>query len=132
MIKSGKMKGYLAFENSSPVGWCNVNDFSTFYRVYSTHEVASLNREGKTAAIICFIIDSNHRGKGIARMLLKQAISDCRQQGFSSLEAYPRLGNELSQADQFHGPLPLYLSEGFEIKKSYGRYAVVCHNLQPG
>ncbi len=124
-IQAGKMKGYLAFENKLPVGWCNVNEYKVFPRMSVYKGLESLERKGKTASVICFIISTAHRGKGIARKLLKQASSDYAKQGFDFLEAFPRTGENLSQADQFHGPLQLYLNEGFSITSDFEKYVVV-------
>ena len=128
-IKAGKMKGYLAFENSLPVGWCNVNEHQAFPRMSVYKGVESLVRKGKTASVICFIIAHTHRGKGIARMMLRQAASDYSGKGFDFLEAFPRTGVPLTPADQFHGPLQLYLSEGFEVSNNFEKYAVVNKRL---
>lgn len=132
LILSQKMNGYLAFDGDDPVGWCNVNTYQSFPRLSFDidKKLIDTKRDGMVASVICFIIAITHRGKGIARSLLKQAITDFSTNGFDAMEAYPRKGANLTPADQFHGPLQLYLNEGFEVVKEFEKYSLVRKNLR--
>lgn len=123
-IQSGTLQGYLAYEGSQAVGWCNVNGKTSFPLLIREKELLHDEASSKTAAIICFVISPQHRGKGIARKLLQHAIAGYAAKGVEAIEAYPYKG-ELSPADQFHGPLELFLSEGFSVLKEFERFSVV-------
>ncbi|MBY9008391.1 MAG: GNAT family N-acetyltransferase [Candidatus Lokiarchaeota archaeon] len=113
LIKKEKMKGLLAFVNSKPVGWCNVNSKDAYKKTPIDSESED-TLEGKIASIVCFLIAPAHRKKGIARKLLKHAIKTLKEEDFTSIEAYPRKG-DLSDAHSYHGPVSLFDSEGFIV-----------------
>lgn len=129
-IRKGKVSGYLAFENNVPVAWVNVNARSSLPRLKVIDKIAFFKSHGEAASVVCFVVSFLYRGKGLARKLLRHAIADCTRKGFDSLEAYPRLGENLTPADQFHGPLQLYLSEGFDLVKEYETMAIVQRKLK--
>src|SRR4030042_1999813 len=107
LILAGGMHGYLAYADGQPVGWCNANDKSSYRRLLDEKELWDADSD-KVGAIVCFIIAPDQRRKGIARQLLQGVCSGFESQGYDYVEAYPRQG-ELSAADQYHGPLSLYI-----------------------
>ncbi len=130
LILAGAMHGYLAYADGQPVGWCNANDKSSYRRLLDDKEL--WDSEGnKVGAIVCFIIAPDQRKKGIARQLLQGVCSGFESQGYDYAEAYPRKG-ELSAAEQYHGPLSLYLEEGFSIHKGFESYSIVRKRLNVG
>ena len=66
LINTGKMHGYMAFDEEAPVGWCNINTYQTFPRLSFDKNLVGAEGKEKTASVICFIIANTHRGKGIA------------------------------------------------------------------
>jgi GNAT superfamily N-acetyltransferase len=40
-------------------------------------------------SVICFVVPSEYRGKGVARALLKGAVAFAKKQGATLIEAYP-------------------------------------------
>jgi GNAT superfamily N-acetyltransferase len=106
-ILAGKMRGYLAYAGGKPVGWCNAGPRR------SVTTVPRREGEGAVGAITCFLIAKPHRGKGVARLLLRAACEGFREQGFEVAEGYPRK-DASGEGANHHGPLSLFLSEGFE------------------
>jgi len=113
LILEEKMKGFLAYVNNQPVGWCNVNN-KNFYSNIPFEDESEEDAIDKIASIVCFVIAPSYRKKGIARFLLQKAMVNLRENGFKWLESYPRKG-ELSDAHSYHGPVSLYSSEGFYV-----------------
>lgn len=128
LIQSGKMNGYFAYLDNKPVGWCNANLKANFQKLSLLEELKT-TFDGKAASIVCFLISHLHRRKGIARKLLQYACTDLKDKGYDCIEAYPRKGEKLSEAHQYHGPLSLYRSEGFNIHKELKDFYIVRKNL---
>jgi ribosomal protein S18 acetylase RimI-like enzyme len=123
LVHSGKLNGYLAFTKESTVGWCNANDRASYDRLIAQREFRPWNDE-KVGSIVCFIIAPGYRRKGIARMLLEAACLGFAEKGYEYVEAYPRR-KASTDAQHYHGPLPLYEKAGFKIYKEFPDYWVV-------
>ncbi|MEY4320306.1 MAG: hypothetical protein RLZZ471_247, partial [Actinomycetota bacterium] len=79
-ISEGKMQGYLAYEGEKVVAWCAAGE-SKLFNLPDANE--------KLARVICFVVDEDYRGKGIASELLGFAIEDLAKKGFAEIEANP-------------------------------------------
>ena len=113
LITSGKMKGFLAYLDGKPVGWCNANSKENYsYFLFKDES----NNENKIAAIVCFLIAPSYRKKGIARLLLKEVCEYYKNKKYDYIECYPAK-NDKSDAHNYHGPYTLFLSEGFSVFK---------------
>ena len=109
-IEAGRMRGYLAFDGESCVGWCNANDLSQFLRL---HEDAQKYCAGKrVACTICFVIHPAYRGKGIARQLLARAVSDYRAAGYDAMIALPVEAEGAGQR-RYRGTLHMFQEAGY-------------------
>ncbi len=80
--------------------------------------------EKKVGSIVCFVVDHNHRGKGIATALLNEACKNFENRGYDLIEAYPRTLVK-NVAENYHGPLNMYLKEGFVVSKVVDNMSVV-------
>lgn len=110
LIQEGKLKGYLAYIDGMVVGWCHGDDLTSFPRM------KELFRENeKIATIVCYVIDPQYRRKGIATSLMEYACTDLKNAGYSHLEVHPTVKKDGNDADNYHGPLSMYLNHGFEI-----------------
>lgn len=107
-----EMQGLLAYAGGVPVGWCGVAPRHLFRSLDDepTPDAATVG------AIMCFLVQPEHRGSGIARRLLEQACEHLRDQGKTIAEANPR-PNAASPAENHFGPLALYLACGFHIDR---------------
>ena len=111
-IGDGTMRGYLAYGGNEPVGWCNA---APRHLLHALDDVPTPNAE-RLGAIVCFIVAPGHRGKGIARRLLEAACEGLAKAGLEVVEAIPRR-EPGSEAENYVGPLSLYLSAGFTIHR---------------
>jgi GNAT superfamily N-acetyltransferase len=109
LILDGTLRGYLAYLEDKPVGWCNARP-----RVRMT---TTPDYEEPDAAVIgsimCFLVAKEHRRKGISRRLLEAACAGFAAQGLTTAEAYVPKGVQ-GDAKNHAGPVSMYLSAGFE------------------
>lgn len=106
-IRAGRMRGYLAYADGRPVGWCNAAPRA---------EITILDDEpqaGAIGSIVCFVIAKPYRGQRIATRLLQAACDGFRRSGFKFAEAYPR-AHANGQASNHYGPLAMYLAADFQ------------------
>ncbi len=111
--KEGTHNGFIAYVDEEPVGWINAGVKDNYTRVVEIKEIPN-QTDKKVGAIVCFVIDHNHRGKGIATALLNEACKDFEDNGYDYVEAYPFKSPD-NAAENYHGPLNMYLKNGFEI-----------------
>ena len=126
-ILENKIKGYLAFSGTVPVGWCNVNDRKNYSSLFKYYDLTG-NPGDKVGSIVCFTIHPEFRRKGVAVQLLDRICSDYATLDYDYLEAYPGKG-DLSCEGHYKGPLELYRRSGFQIEKEFKNYLVVKKKL---
>lgn len=115
LIQTGKMCGYMAYENGKVIGWVNTNGKRQFPRLSNLY-----NENEKVLSIVCFLIELEHRGKGVAKSLLNRIMEDAKGKGYSVIEAYPKRGAK-SEYGRWNGPFEMYKKSGFieyEIEKN--------------
>ena len=127
-VNENKMTGYLAYLNDKPVGWCNANDRLNYQRLLKYYDLID-NPEDKVCSIVCFLVHSDYRRKGIAKKILEQICTDYSNKDYDYIEAYPGKG-ELTCEGYFKGPLELYEKFDFKIEKEYNDYYVVRKKLK--
>ena len=128
MIKEGRMKGYLAYADEKPVGWCNANDRSNYQRIMKYYEQVGMPKD-KVVSIVCFLVNPEYRRQGITRALLDRITADYSSLDYDYLEAYPGKGMA-SCEDHYKGPLSLYEQAGFRIEKELDNYFVYRKQLK--
>ncbi|HPJ86223.1 MAG TPA: GNAT family N-acetyltransferase [Bacillota bacterium] len=131
-VKTGLIRGYLAYMDNRVVGWCNANDKNkcqhciSWLRFLNDVKIQESGKP-KTKAVFCFAIASEYRKKGIATGLLKKVCEDAIKEGYDIVEAYPK--KEMKNLDNFEGPLSMYLKQGFSITEDHGEYYTVKKDL---
>lgn len=123
LIREGAMKGFLAYDGERPVGWCNANVKSAYSLEKNRKEVLGSD-DARTIAIVCFVIDHEYRRRGISGLLLKGVLDHYRGTGIRLIEAYPSR-EAAGDAANYHGPLSLYLNNGFSIEGEMESYYIV-------
>lgn len=121
-LRDGSMVGYLAYVDGKPAGWCNASPRSS----YPTRRTGKDDDEVGVA--VCFVIAPPYRRHGLARHLLKAAIEGFRERGTRRVEGHPVLGTD-TDAPNYHGPLSLFLEEGFAEVERDERTALVAKDL---
>ena len=126
LFKSGEITGLLVYVGNLPVAWCSYGPRNSYARInnmkpYQRDDIENI------WCINCFFIDKNYRQQGLARKILKAALSFIRKKKVKIVEAYPtpltKAGKKLPAAFSYTGPLKIYEEAGFEIiqRVSYSR-----------
>ena len=126
-IGSGKLQGYLAYENNCVIGWVNANEKNHFDRLSPENWPElwdSKEHSEQVKSIVCYTIAPEQRRRGIATKLLEKVCLDAKAEGYSYIEAYP--GTDISNMQRnYHGPALLYETLGFMLHKNLGEDLVV-------
>lgn len=104
-IISKTMQGYVALDGGRTIGWMTANSAKNFPGLPP--------EDDKVARILCFVIDQEFQGQGVATSLLEFALEDLPNQGFEKVQAAPRASEEFS-ASGYRGPLSMFLKHGFK------------------
>ncbi len=118
LVESGAARGVVAFDGERPVGWCSLGPRGEFPRL---ERVKAYRRDdaAEVWSVNCFFIARSHRGRGVARALLRKAIAACRRRGAKMVEGYPvtatRDGGRLAAAFSWTGPITIFEEAGFEV-----------------
>ena len=103
-ISNGSMQGYVAVSEGKVIGWMAANSFKNFVALPPAPEDA--------AAIICFVIDKEHQGRGVAKQLLNYALEDLPKHGFRSVNSAPLASGEFLSYG-YRGPRSMFEKAGF-------------------
>ncbi len=134
MVDRGEIQGYLAYDGTLSIGWCNANDRNAYARVgeFDLEDVPGENdmpqTEEKIKAVVCFEIAPEYRGRGIAAALLDRVCRDARAAGYTAAEGYPIVRDSREPLD-FTGPVRLYEKAGFRPVERRGRMLVMRKTL---
>lgn len=113
LICKGTPVGILAYDHGDPVAWCSVGPRNSFKPLGGDDTLE------KVWSITCFFVKRQYRGKGITKLLLKQAIEYAKKSGAAYVEAYPV--EKDSPTYQFMGSVPVFEKAGFKFKKKAGK-----------
>lgn len=128
LIIEEKMKGYLAYHNNNPIGWCNSNNKLNYERLELNKNIWD-NTKGKICSVVCFLIDPEYRNKKIATSLLKRVCEDYKKNNYDFIEAYPKKG-KLTNEEHCQGPLSMYKKLNFKEIKEFKNYYIVRKELK--
>jgi GNAT superfamily N-acetyltransferase len=124
-VAGGRLTGYLAYQNGTPVGWCAANNKMNYPRLLDRKELWSENEPQNLLAIVCFAVSRPCRRQGVASALLDFCITDAKARGFEAIEAYPQLGIGESECRKYHGFVSMYEQRGFETVKTLEDWIVM-------
>lgn len=114
LIQRGVMRGYLIYCGEDIIGWVNCGDKQSYLPIVEYDEFYTEPCEtGKIKVLYCIDIAPAYRGKGITHIIVDKFCEDALTEGYSYVEAYPF--SDLSFPWQYHGPVKLYESHGFEL-----------------
>lgn len=116
----GAGPGLLAYDGSTPVGWCAVEPRNASPRL-SQSTIAGATPDADfddptVWAVTCFVVPRAYRKRGVGRALTEAAVDFAREHGARVVEAYAidhlvRPGTPA--ADLFHGTVTMFLGAGF-------------------
>jgi GNAT superfamily N-acetyltransferase len=80
--------GLIAYAAAVPVGWVAVAPREQYPRLVRS-PIAKAVDDLPVWSVVCFVVPSPYRGRGVARALLRGAIEHAEARGAVALEAYP-------------------------------------------
>jgi GNAT superfamily N-acetyltransferase len=123
LVRAGREPGLLAYDDGVPVGWVAIAPREEYTAIVRSPQYRPRDEGGGTAvwAIVCFTIDKEARGQGIAAKLLDAAVAYAFAHGATSVEAYPHVSN----ATDYMGHTELFEQAGFAHVRDANKRAIV-------
>jgi len=118
-LQGGLPPALLASVDGEAAGWVRVGPRTAQRRIARTRMIAQHTTEPledeAVWTVSCFVVRTEHRGKGLNRRLLEEAVRFARENGARAIEAYPvdtavgtHHANEL-----YHGLAGVFRDAGF-------------------
>lgn len=106
--------GVLAYLDDNLVGWCGLGPRLSLPRLVRSRTIPTVD-DLPVWSIVCFLVQTGYRRRGVARALLHGAIQCARDHGAPALEAYPvdPGAKRLSSPFAYVGTLAMFEQEGF-------------------
>jgi GNAT superfamily N-acetyltransferase len=118
-IEVGATEGFLAFDGAEVVGWLNAQPRHVLPHCFDRMRIEPTPlpcEPFEAAVIVCFVVAPKRRRQGISRALLTGALASFTARGFKVIDAFPfKAGASKLPADHYHGPLSLFLEQGFSV-----------------
>lgn len=119
----------VAVRGEEVVGWCRLGSPGQLAKTYQNRLYRNLPcldpLRNDVVALGCFLVRPDERRSGIARSLLRSAITAARASGATCIEAFPRGASDVTDCEQWTGPLAMYLDAGFRIIHDFAPYPIV-------
>jgi len=113
LISAGHENGLLAYADGKPVGWAALAPRDEYSRLQRSPVNKPVD-DKKVWSVTCFVVDKDHRGRGVAGALLKAAVTRAREAGAKALEGYPVAPDaEMADTDVWQGLESMFASAGF-------------------
>lgn len=120
--RAGLKAGQIALDDHGPVGWVSIGPRAEFPRLDHTRLLTATARtlppvEGELWSVVCFVIATRARRRGVATELLRAVVDWATEQGIDMLEGYPveTDGQKRPGAVLWHGTVRLFEAAGFEV-----------------
>lgn len=96
-----------------PVGWVTAGPRDDFARLARSPVMNPVDSK-PVWVVVCFVVPTPYRGKGVATAMLGHAIEHARSQGARAIEGFP-IDKVSRSADQWlwHGTLTMFTAAGF-------------------
>jgi GNAT superfamily N-acetyltransferase len=112
LFAEGVFDGYLVYIDGIPSGWVQVRQRDRFFILLKQF---SLTPDKQVWAITCFALAPKLQGKGLSHEIIRLILADLRLQGISKVQAFPKVGEGLSNETIWTGPLTVFLKAGFKV-----------------
>jgi GNAT superfamily N-acetyltransferase len=87
-VSAGPPPGLIAYHEGEPVGWVALAPRAAYPRLHRSPVMKPVD-EDPVWSVVCFVVPSAWRGRGIASALLHEAAIYAKTQGATILEGYP-------------------------------------------
>src|SRR5438105_3930848 len=117
LVEKGCAHGILVYAKGEPIGWCQYGPREELPRVDHTQKYRGLVPEdGKERLyrITCFVVDKQHRRRGVASIALNAALEAIRKKGGGLVEAYPVSKTDQGSNYMYCGTVRMFEKAGFK------------------
>jgi GNAT superfamily N-acetyltransferase len=125
--------GVVAALGDRVLGWMKLTQAARVQKLYAQRPYRGLDSFGgdrtRVMTIGCALVHPEFRRQGVARELLRAAVETARNRGAVWLEALPRQGSGLDDAELWMGPFEIYEELGFHVVNAVGPYPVLRKEL---
>lgn len=106
--------GVVAYISERAVGWCGFGVRQAMERLARSRTIPAVDNR-PVWSIVCFLVRTGYRRRGVARALLRGAIECAREHGAPALEAYPidPMGAPVQPTSAYVGALSMFEAAGF-------------------
>ena len=128
LTEVGRVPGLLAYVDDVPVGWVSVAPRSEYTRISGVPATASDDVPADEVwSVVCFYIDRRHRGTGIGKALLAEAVRYAAAHGAKMVEGYPAPPKDRPTADEnvYTGVVSMFEAAGFQEVGRFARWKAV-------
>ncbi|MGL4745541.1 MAG: GNAT family N-acetyltransferase [Dermatophilaceae bacterium] len=80
--------GVLTYRDGLPVGWCHVSPRADIPRLVASRVIRPVD-EVPVWSVICVVVRSGHRRRGVTHTLIEGAVAWAASRGASAVESYP-------------------------------------------
>jgi GNAT superfamily N-acetyltransferase len=98
IVAAGGVPGILAYAAGEPAGWISVAPREDFPSLERSRNLKRID-DRPVWSIVCFFVDRDYRGLGIAVPLIRAAVAYAARKGAKIVEAYPTLPQTGRAAD---------------------------------
>jgi GNAT superfamily N-acetyltransferase len=132
LVRRGTVPGLIGYEDGVPVAWVSLGPRDDFPKLRRSPIMKPVD-DRPVWSIVCFFVDRDTRGRGLAARMLDAAIDFARSQGARLIEAYPVDADAQRDPDSmFFGAKSMYDRAGFrEVARRRPARAVVRRPLRP-
>lgn len=116
IVERGDAPGLLAYDEGRAVGWCSIAPRETFAARFNNRSPMFKPVDDLPVwSIVCYFIHKDYRSQGIANALLDAAVTFAKDNGATTVEAYPKEAPPERMTDNFvyTGTLDMYRKAGF-------------------
>ena len=117
LVQKGSAHGILVYEGREPIGWCQYGPREELPRVDNRQNYRRLDLEGgegRLWRITCFVVDKQHRRRGVAAVALRAALEAIKKKGGELVEAYPVSKTDQGSNSIYCGTVSMFERAGFK------------------
>jgi GNAT superfamily N-acetyltransferase len=105
--------GLIGYSGATPVGWVSLGPREHYAKLRNSPAMKAVD-DAPAWSIVCLVVPSEYRRRGVARALLRGAVSYARSRGVQLVEAYPVDKGESGAPDApWFGSLAMFEELGF-------------------
>ncbi len=113
LVDAGRPPGLVGYRGNVPVGWVSIGPREDYAKLARSPVMKPVDDQ-RVWSVVCFVVPTEYRGRGVAQALLAGAVTYAKKQGAKLIEAYPVDKPSRSKDDSmWFGAKSMYDKAGF-------------------